>query len=176
MLNPRATQLGFSIVEVMVALSILTVGLLGLAGLQARAMTSEIESYARGQAILLVEDMSDRILSNPVAAKLGSFGSTASYGAALASCSGGGTAQELCEWGNAIKGNAIKQGSVSIGTMNTPVGCVTWDATTLTYQVSVAWASGQSASGALPNNCGSAQIPAAYRKVVVRGVRLATLE
>lgn len=175
MLNPRATQMGFSIVEVMVALSILTVGLLGLAGLQARAMTSEIESYARGQAILLVDDMSDRILSNPNAAKTGAFGSTATYGAALATCSGGGAAQELCEWGNAIKGNAVKQGSVSIGTLNTPVGCVTWDATTLTYQVSVAWASGQSASGALPNACGST-IPAAYRKVVVRGVRLATLE
>lgn len=176
MLNPRATHSGFSIVEVMVAMTILTVGLLGLAGLQARAMTSEIESYARGQAILLVEDMSDRILSNPNAAKLGAFEGTDTYGAALVTCSGGGAAQELCEWGNAIKGNAVKQGSTSIGTLNTPVGCVTWDATTLTYQVSVAWASGQSASGALPNDCGSTRIPAAYRKVVVRGVRLATLE
>lgn len=176
MLNSRSIQLGFSIIEVMVTLVILTVGLLGLAGLQARAMSSEIESYARGQAILLVEDMSDRILADPVSAKIGAFGDDVTYGAAIAACDSGTPQEnELCSWGNAIKGNAVKQGTVTIGTLNSPVGCVTWDAPSLTYQVSVAWASSQSVSGAQPNDCGEDQIPGAYRIVVVRSVRLATL-
>lgn len=176
MLISRSSQSGFSLIEVLVTMVILTVGLLGLAGLQARAMTSEIESYARGQAILLVDDMSDRILSDPVSAKTGVFGGAATYGGALAACNAG-TLQEndLCRWGNAIKGNAVKQGAATIGTLNNPVGCVTWDAATLTYQVSVAWTSGQPVTGAQPNACGAGQIPAANRIVVVRSVRLATL-
>lgn len=176
MLNSRSMQMGFSIVEVMVTLVILTVGLLGLAGLQARAMSSEIESYARGQAILLVDDMSDRILSDPVSAKIGAFGSANTYGGAIAACASGTPQEnELCSWGNAIKGNAVKQGTATIGTLNTPVGCVTWNAPTLTYQVSVAWASSQTITGAQPNDCGTGQIPDANRIVVVRSVRLATL-
>lgn len=177
MLNSRSMQSGFSIIEAMVTLVILTVGLLGLAGLQARAMSSEIESYARGQAILLVDDMADRILSNPVAAKNGEFPGTGSgfTAEAATTCPVGGAAQELCEWAKAIKGNAVKQGTATIGTLNNPVGCVTWGAATRTYQVSVAWASGQSVSGAQPNNCGSDRIPGAFRTVVVRSVRLATL-
>lgn len=176
MLNSRPMQKGFSIIEVMVTLVILTVGLLGLAGLQARAMSSEIESYARGQAILLVDDMSDRILSDPVSAKAGTFHSDDTFGAAIAACDSGTPQEnELCNWGNAIKGNAVKQGAATIGTLSSPVGCVTWDGATLTYQVSVAWASGQTITGAQPNSCGIAQIPGANRIVVVRSVRLATL-
>lgn len=176
MLNSRSMQLGFSIIEVLVTLVILTVGLLGLAGLQARAMSSEIESYARGQAILLVEDMSDRILADPVSAKTGVFGGDVTYGGAIAACDSGTPQEdELCNWGNAIKGNAVKQGTATIGTLNNPVGCVTWDTASLTYQVSVAWTSSQTVSGAQPNDCGVGLIPDAHRIVVVRSVRLATL-
>jgi len=67
---------GFSMVEVLVTIVILMIGLLGLAGLQARALTSQMESYQRAQALVLMKDMTDRINSNRIAASCYSLTST----------------------------------------------------------------------------------------------------
>lgn len=45
-------QTGFSLLEVLVTVLILAFGLLGLAGLQARTMTTEMESYQRSVALV----------------------------------------------------------------------------------------------------------------------------
>src|SRR5438034_8842517 len=55
---------GFSMLEVLVTLVILLIGLLGLAGVMAHATTAEMESYQRVQAIMLAQDMVDRINAN----------------------------------------------------------------------------------------------------------------
>lgn len=55
---------GFSLVETLVAIIIIAIGLLGLAGLQATATTAEFESYQRAQAIVLMNDMVDRLNAN----------------------------------------------------------------------------------------------------------------
>lgn len=59
---------GFTLVEVLVALLILSIGLLGLAGLQAGGLRSNHSAYLRSQAVMLAHDMADRMRSNPVAA------------------------------------------------------------------------------------------------------------
>lgn len=59
---------GFSMIEVLVTIVILMIGLLGLAGLQARALTSQMESYQRAQALVLLKDMAGRINANRLAA------------------------------------------------------------------------------------------------------------
>ena len=51
-------------VEVLVALIILMVGLLGLAGLMIQSQRSEMESYQRVQALILLQDMYGRINVN----------------------------------------------------------------------------------------------------------------
>lgn len=62
---PRLTKdMGFSLIEVLVTIVILLIGLLGLAGLQGRALTSQMESYQRSQALILLKDMADRIDAN----------------------------------------------------------------------------------------------------------------
>ena len=68
---------GFSLIEVMIAMFILAVGLLGLAGLQARAMNAEYESYARGKALFLLEDLADRMVTNAVEVKATATANTA---------------------------------------------------------------------------------------------------
>lgn len=55
---------GFTLLEVLITLIILAVGMLGLANLQSKIHVTEIESYQRAQAVLLLQDMSDRINSN----------------------------------------------------------------------------------------------------------------
>jgi type IV pilus assembly protein PilV len=56
---------GFTLIEVLIALLILTIGLLGMAGLQTRGIQQSQNSYLQTQAAVLVNDMADRIRSNP---------------------------------------------------------------------------------------------------------------
>ena len=55
---------GFTLLEVMIAMVIFAVGLLGLAGIQSIAFQNEHSSYSRSQAILLAYEMADRIKAN----------------------------------------------------------------------------------------------------------------
>ena len=62
---PRVSaQHGTSLIEVLVTIVIVTIGLLGLAGLQQRMQLSEMESYQRVQALVLLNDMANRIEVN----------------------------------------------------------------------------------------------------------------
>ena len=55
---------GTSMIEVLVTLVIVAIGLLGLAGLQSRLQISEMESYQRAQALILLNDMASRLAAN----------------------------------------------------------------------------------------------------------------
>jgi type IV pilus assembly protein PilV len=66
-------QVGFSLIEVLVALLVLSIGLLGLAMLQVQGMKFNSDAYFRTQATILAYDMIDRMRSNHVAAGLGAY-------------------------------------------------------------------------------------------------------
>jgi len=55
---------GFTMVEVLVSVVILAIGLLGLAGLQARNLQFNYSAYERSQATLLAYDIIDRMRAN----------------------------------------------------------------------------------------------------------------
>lgn len=55
---------GFGLIEVLVALLVLAVGLLGMASLQSTSLQLTTGSQTRTQAILLAEDMIERIRAN----------------------------------------------------------------------------------------------------------------
>jgi type IV pilus assembly protein PilV len=59
---------GFTLIEVLVAVVILAVGLLGLAGMQAKELGSNQSAYNRSQATQLAYDIADRMRANPSAA------------------------------------------------------------------------------------------------------------
>ncbi len=58
---------GFTLVEAMVALVVLAVGMLGIAGLYIEGLRSGQSSVARTHAVNLAGDMADRIRANPTA-------------------------------------------------------------------------------------------------------------
>ncbi len=60
----RWKERGVTMLEVLVTILIVTFGLLGLGGLQARAQLAEVEAYSRAQAIVLLQDIVDRINAN----------------------------------------------------------------------------------------------------------------
>lgn len=68
--NTRAgrSQSGFSLIEVLIALIIMSVGMLGIAGLYVQSMQAGRTSMLRHNAVTLAGDVADRIRSNPRAA------------------------------------------------------------------------------------------------------------
>lgn len=64
-LNQR--QAGFSLVEVLITLVIMSVGMLGIAGLYVQSMQAGRTSMFRHHAVTLAGDVADRIRANPTA-------------------------------------------------------------------------------------------------------------
>jgi type IV pilus assembly protein PilV len=142
MLNVRRhthqRQRGFTLLEVLITIIILAFGLLGLANLQAKVHLTEMESYQRAQAVLLLQDMVDRMNINRSESE--------SYVTGLNSPLGVGDGQPLecgalptgtpaqlvvrdrCEWSNALKGAAERIGTgvdaQRVGAMINARGCV----------------------------------------------------
>jgi type IV pilus assembly protein PilV len=133
---------GFSMIEVLVALLIIVLGLLGLAGLQVRMQQSEFESYQRAQALILLQDMVDRIRLHSVTASC--FGSiTTDPTAGTPYLGTGATATPVCtvsdsgsnqqainsmlEWSSLLQGAAETKGGVAAGAMVGARGCVTYN-------------------------------------------------
>lgn len=58
-------QRGFSLVEVLIALVIMSVGMLGIAGLYVHSMQAGRTSMLRHHAVTLAGDVADRIRANP---------------------------------------------------------------------------------------------------------------
>ncbi|WP_062268573.1 type IV pilus modification protein PilV [Endozoicomonas arenosclerae] len=63
---------GVGLIEVMVALLVISVGVLGMAGLQTKSLQQNQFSYLRSQAVIIVNDMMDRIRANRTVAASGS--------------------------------------------------------------------------------------------------------
>ena len=135
-------QAGTSMIEVLVAIVIVVLGLLGLAGLQSRAQLGEAEAFQRAQAVLLLQDMVDRINSNRrnsmsyVTTGEGT-GKSEQDCAPLTNIA----AQDLCEWSNALLGAAESAGGVKVGAMIDARGCVEaiTPAMPREFRVTVAW-------------------------------------
>lgn len=72
----HARQHGFSMVEVLVALLILSIGLLGLAGMQTRSVQMNQSAAQSSQANFLAYDILDRMRANRNAAVNGDYNRT----------------------------------------------------------------------------------------------------
>lgn len=64
---------GFTLLEVLIAVLVLALGLLGLAALQSTGLRSNHSAYMRSQATVLAYDIIDRMRSNKAAADTGSY-------------------------------------------------------------------------------------------------------
>ena len=59
-----ARQSGYSLFEVLIAIVVTSVGLLGLAGMQATGLNTNQRAYYRSQATVLAYDLADRMRAN----------------------------------------------------------------------------------------------------------------
>ena len=87
--NRPSRQLGFSLIEVLIAMLVLAIGLLGMAQMQASGLRSTHGAYLRTQATLLAGDMLDSMRANMTVARAGGY--DVAFGGAL----GGGAQADL---------------------------------------------------------------------------------
>lgn len=127
-------------IEVLVTIVILAIGLLGLAGLQIRLQLSEVEAYQRAQAMILLDDMANRLSVNRNFAADYVTGTSAPLGTSMSCPVSVATQQQrdAGEWCRALQGAAEKSGSSNVGTMLGGRGCVE-DLNNNSYLVTVAW-------------------------------------
>ena len=62
----RQRQKGFSLIEVLVSVVIMSVGILGVAGLQVLSLQQNRSSLLRAEALMLGSDILDRMRANPL--------------------------------------------------------------------------------------------------------------
>lgn len=146
---------GLTLIEVLVSIVILLVGLLGLAALMTNSQKAEAESYQRAQALLLLQDMVNRINANRAVASCYAITTDAAAGAPYLGVGtsiteplcGMGSAEassraieDLLEWSALLAGAAETLDGGNVGAMVGARGCVTADnAANRVYTVSIAW-------------------------------------
>jgi type IV pilus assembly protein PilV len=172
-------QRGTTLLEVLITLVILSIGLLGLAGLQSRLQVSELEAYQRAQALILLNDMASRIATNRgVAASYASM----TYGTGTCPTASATQLQrDQGEWCDALQGAAETTGGSKVGAMIGGRGCVE----TLgggEYLVTVAWQGMSPIASPAPqcgvgayNTAGTACVNDLCRRVVTTVVRIGAL-
>jgi type IV pilus assembly protein PilV len=136
---------GVTMIEVLIAILVLTVGLLGVAGIQSQMQVAELEAYQRAQAIVLLQDMVNRINANRRvnATTAADYVTGSPLGTSAMDCTTAATvaAKDLCEWNNALYGSSEASGTQTLGAMIGARGCITNPVNTMPreFVVAVAW-------------------------------------
>ncbi|MCK0155221.1 type IV pilus modification protein PilV [Alcanivorax sp. S6407] len=98
----RGHQSGMGMMEVLVALLVLSVGVLGYAGLQLRALDSTDETYMRSQAMAVAQDAVERMMANPGASAVyeteGNWGGAAAANLPQTCLGQNCTAAQIAAW------------------------------------------------------------------------------
>lgn len=132
---------GLSLIEILIALVVLSVGLLGMAGLQGISKQANFEAYQRTLATHLVDGMIERIKANPTDAanyQTGNSGVDSPLGGATIKneptpvCGGGNICtnaelriHDLWSWEQMIDGAMVQDpNNNSVGGLFNPQGCI----------------------------------------------------
>ncbi len=191
--TPRRSR-GFSMLEVLISLLITVFGLLGLVGMQAIAHQAELESYQRAQALILMNDIVERLNTNrgsgacfvitTTTAGTPYLGTTGANHAGTPNCTSGYTNTQtkaladagMLEWDQMLKGAAeISSSNAQVGAMVGARGCVSFNATTSIYTVAVAWQGTTKTFTPVVNCANGLYGDETRRRVVWTTVRIATL-
>ena len=130
---PHGTQRGFSLIEVLVTVALITVGILGVFGLQSRAANIELESYQRSQALSLAREMESVLrASRSLRTNFSDPDLSSTDGSVYVGVDGNVTCSTppanaaeaaMCAWGEALRGASLA-GTNTLGGMIGARGCV----------------------------------------------------
>ena len=137
-----ARAAGFTLVEVMVAIVILSIGLLGLATLQMTGLKNNQTAQFRSIATLQAYNMADRMRTNMAGVKAGQYdnGTAAEHDCETSSCSAQNMAEnDLYEW-NQNNANFLPSGPGTVCIDSDPDPSTTaCDGSGSLYVITVNW-------------------------------------
>lgn len=128
-------------IEILITIAIVIIGLWGLMDVQARLQVSEMESYQRTQALMLVNDMANRISANRSSSTAYVTTTPTGFGATCPTTATTVAEVDEREWCNALQGAAEQAGGVGVGSLVGGRGCVESVGTggVTEYRVTVVW-------------------------------------
>ena len=161
-------QSGTSLIEVLVAVFVVSVGLLGVARMELFAKNSNYEAVQRTTAAMIANEIMQKIRANPsqLASYVGQTVGSGSLTFPTANCKDGTTActpaqvvtWDLYEWEQLLIGSAEKAGSANTGGLVNPRGCITSTAASGAageYTVAIAWRGNSPMTNPTSTTCGN---------------------
>ena len=109
--NTKPDASGFALIEVLIAILVFSIGIMGLIGIQASSIRAQVDSKSRAQATLLANQVVGDIWTQvgTSGANLASFSNTYSAG------SNAGAA-----WSKAVVASGLQQGVLTVDTTSHP--------------------------------------------------------
>lgn len=174
-------QAGVAMIEVLASLLVAAFGVVALAGLQSRAASVELEANQRAQALVLLQDMSERLSANRrnaaayVVSGGADLGVPDTSGTDCSTLASDRALQDRCEWSARLRGAGVLLGTRNVGSMIGARGCIESPQASV-YVITVAW-QGDRASAAPTSSCGQgAYGNESLRRSVSTLVQVADLE
>lgn len=78
-MKKKSIQTGATLIEALISILVMSLGLLGIAGLQLNALTYQKSAWSSHRVAEIVNDITEKIRSNPSAAKIGNYSYTSAY-------------------------------------------------------------------------------------------------
>ncbi|TXH94678.1 MAG: type IV pilus modification protein PilV [Rheinheimera sp.] len=128
-MNTLHRQRGISLLETLIAVLVLAIGLLGVAGLQTTNLKNSHSAHQRTMAVMLTSSMAERIRANTAIAATGAF----ALAKTCSSISAAGSIQ------NIERGQWVAEILLALGTAGTSCGEVSYDAANRMYTIIVSW-------------------------------------
>lgn len=140
---------GLTMIEVLVAVLVLAIGLLGVAGLQSVSLRNTTDVYFEHQVTGYSQDLMNRIMANPAAANSGDYADGVPNSAPSPDCSAVDcTSEEMADWDLWRWGQNLTTG---FGSPPSAGVSINWDNAEGEYQIAITWdATGAGSSYATP--------------------------
>ena len=169
MITHRLQQRGFSLIELLVALIVFSIGLLAIAGLQTVSKAANFEAIQRTAASQIAYGLLEEMRVNGDAMDIylaaGELGGGSRGGEPAPNCRIGAecnaaqkAAHDLWFWEQALDGNLETNAGAGTGGLVLPTMCIAGPAGggAGIYQVTIAWRGSASISNAVNSPCGAA--------------------
>lgn len=168
--NVRAGSQGFTLIEVLIAVVIFSIGLLAVASLQVVARKANYEAVQRTAASQLAQALLERMRANAIPAaletyvgpgervlgggKMGAPGNVCDDAANPCSVAQMALA-DLWEWEQLLDGAYETAGGAAVGGLVSPTACIRGEADGATgnYEIAIAWRSTSESTAAPADGC-----------------------
>lgn len=180
-MHTHSKQSGMSLIEIMVAVFVVSIGLLGVARMEILAKQSNVEAIQRTAATQIAQQIIEKMRANPsqlstyVGNTLGAGKLTApSPDCAGTTCTSAQLATwDLYQWEQSLIGADEKAGTANAGGLDSPRGCITGPAGggPGAYTIAIAWRGKTPMKNPTTTTCGNGQnlygTNEQYRRVLI---------